>query len=131
MEYKVELGKEKEFIYAFAKGEWDSEVDNALVKEIMNMVEEEGILKVLLDIRELQFNHSILQMFLRVQEMREKRRAKRRATGKTSRRVAIVYSDTLPVEGTFFETASQNRGLPYWVFSDIEKAKEWLLMGSQ
>jgi len=123
MEYKVELAEEEKFIHAFAKGKWDAETDNAMVKEIMEMVENNAILRVLLDIRELQFNHSILQMFQRVQEMREKRKA----TSKTSRRVAIVYSATLPVEATFFETASQNRGLPYRVFTDINEAKEWLL----
>jgi len=126
MEYKVGLGEEEKFIHAFAKGKWNAETDNALVKEIMTMVEKEAILKVLLDIRELQFSHSILQMFQRVQEMREKRKA----TSKTSRRVAIVYSATLPIEANFFETVSQNRGLPYRVFTDIDEAKEWLLRGS-
>lgn len=127
MEYKVGLGEEAKFIHAFAKGKWDAETDNAMVKEIMNMVEQEGILNVLLDIRELQFSHSVLQMFQRVQEMREKRKA----TSKTSRRVAIIYSVVLAVEANFFETASQNRGLPYRVFTNIDEAKEWLLRRSQ
>lgn len=127
MEYKVGFGEEEKFIHAFAKGKWDAETDNAMVKEIMNMVEREGILNVLLDIRELRFSHSVLQMFQRVQEMREKRKA----TSKTSRRVAIIYSVVLAVEANFFETASQNRGLPYQVFTDIDEAKEWLLRRSQ
>lgn len=122
MEYKVGLTEEK-FIHAVAKGNWNAEIDNNMVQEIMDLVEKKEILKVLLDIRELQFRHSVLQIFQRVQEMREKRKA----TSKTSRRVAIVYSATLPVEVPFFETASQNRGLPYRVFTDIDEAKEWLL----
>lgn len=123
MEYTVQLDGDNKIINAIAKGEWHSETDNAMVQEIMEMVKKNAILKVLLDIRELQFGHSVLQVFQRAKEMQEKRKK----INTTSRRVAIVYSATLPVDMSFFETASQNRGLPYRVFTDINEAKEWLL----
>lgn len=126
MEYTVQLDGENKIVSAIAKGKWDSETDNAMVQEIMGMVEANTILKVLLDIRELQFGHSVLQVFQRAQEMREKRKK----VDTTSRKVAIVYSATLQVNMPFFETASQNRGLPYRVFTEMDEAKEWLLQTS-
>lgn len=126
MEYKVQLDEQNNIVNAIAKGEWKSEIDNAMVQEILEMVEKNTALKVLLDIRELHFEHSVLQVFQRAQEMREIRKQ----IDTTSRKVAIVYSATLQVNMPFFETASQNRGLPYRVFIDLEEAKEWLLQTS-
>lgn len=125
MEYTVQLNEENNIISAIAKGTWQAETDNDMVKEIMEMVKSKQALKVLLDVRELQFAHSIIEVFQRAQELREKRKA-----FKTNHKVAIIYSADLPVDMPFFETASQNRGLPYRVFTGIDEAKEWLLQTS-
>ena len=126
MEYTVQLKEDLNLILATASGEWESQTDNAMVREIMETVDGTGSRKILLDIRELHFDLPIIQIFERVQEMREKRQQ----FEITSTRTALVYSsmnEKLDNDLTFFETASRNRGLPYRTFKDMEEALAWLL----
>ena len=126
MDYVVGSGQDGKYIFASATGMWDPATDNAMVRQILEMVNSTDVLKVLLDIRELQFNLPIVQIFERAKEMREARRR----FGKTSIKAAIVYSagnGKLEEDMIFFETASRNRGLPYRTFKDMEGAIAWLI----
>ncbi len=126
MEYVVEYSQDGKYIFASATGVWDPAIDNAMVGQILEMVDSTGVLKVLLDIHELQFNLPIVRIFERAKEMREARRQ----FGKTSLKAAIVYSaDNAKLEEDmiFFETASRNRGLPYRAFKNMDAAIAWLI----
>ncbi len=126
MEYDIQHREDQNIITATAKGEWNSKADNAMVREIMEMIDASGSRKVLLDIRELHFDLPFIQIFERAKEMREKRQQ----SGITSTKTAILYSSTnekLDKDLSFFETASRNRGLPYRTFKDMEGAMAWLL----
>ena len=126
MNYTVQLREDLKLILATASGEWEPQKDNAMVHEIMETVDASGSRKVLLDIRGLQFDLPIIQIFERVKEMREKRRE----FGISSTKAAIVYSaanEKLDKDLAFFETASVNRGLPYRTFKDMDDAMAWLL----
>ncbi len=128
MNYIIQLDEENKIITAVAKGEWDSETDNTMIRQIMEMVNVTGVQKVLLDIRELRFNFPIIQIFERVKEMR----MERMKFNKTSAKAAIVYLTEdvkLEEDMTFFENAARNCNLPYQVFKDVEEATSWLLDG--
>ena len=126
MDYIIQLDEDSRVVTAVAKGDWNYEADNTMVRQIMEMVDITGVQKVLLDIRELRFKLPIIQIFERAKEMR----AERKKFNKTSVRAAIVYSRgdaKLEEDMLFFETAARTRNLPYQVFKDVEDAMEWLL----
>ncbi len=126
MDYIIQLDEERKIVSAVAKGEWNSDTDNAMVYQILEMVDVTGVQKVLLDIRELRFKLPMVQIFERAKEMR----VERQKFNKTSAKAAIIYSSDdqeLEEDMIFFENAARNRSLPYQVFKDVEKAVEWLL----
>jgi hypothetical protein len=126
MKYTVEFREDHRIVAARAEGKWDMTTDNGMVQKILKMVDAHGSSKVLLDIRELQFDLPMFQLFERVREMREQRRQ----FGRVSAKAAIIYSDATPKieeDMKFFQNAAQNRGLPYRVFKDIEEAMVWLV----
>lgn len=126
MDYTIQMDEENKIVTAVAKGDWDSDTDNSLVFQIMEMVDVTGVQKVLLDIRQLRFKISIVQIFERAKELRNIRLK----FNKTSAKAAILYSAADPKleeDMNFFETAARNRNLPYQVFKDIEEAIAWLL----
>lgn len=61
MEYIVQYREDQNIVAATAKGEWDPRVDNDMVREVMEIVDASGGAKVLLDIRELRFDISIVR----------------------------------------------------------------------
>lgn len=127
MEYSIHLDEESKIVSATARGEWDSATDNAMVQEIMTAVTLKGVQKVLLDLRELIFDLPMFQIFERAKEISEQRLAQPRVSSK----VALVYSPADPkldADMQFFETASRNRGLPYRVFTNVDDAREWLML---
>ncbi|MFN8411792.1 MAG: hypothetical protein U0Z26_05345 [Anaerolineales bacterium] len=126
MKYSITQSEDQNIIVANATGEWEAEIDNQMVRELMQTVVQTGIRKILLDMRDLQFDFSVLRIFERAQEMRDQRRTVEKASSK----VALVYSPVSPKleeDMRFFENASQNRGLPYHSFRDVEEAIKWLL----
>jgi hypothetical protein len=126
MEYTVQHRTDQNIVFATAKGEWNAKTDNEMVRRIMQTVEETGSIKVMLDIRELHFYHSVLRVFERAQEVKKQRQEFKTV----SRRVAIVYpvdNEKIDENLTFFETTARNRGLPYRAFTDIDIAWAWLL----
>ncbi len=126
MDYVIQLDEKNRIVTAVAKGEWDTETDNTLIYQILEMVDVTGVRKVLLDIRELRFELPIVQIFERAKELR----AERQKFSKTSAKAAIIYSSEnqkLEEDMIFFETAARNRSLPYRVFKDVEEAVVWLL----
>lgn len=126
MEYAIQLDETAGLISARATGAWESEKDNLMVDQLLQLVDTSEVNKILLDIRELHFDLSIIQIFQRAKTMREKRLKQNKVTSK----VALVYAPAdskRDADMKFFENASQNRGMPYCVFIDMEKAQQWLL----
>ena len=126
MDYIIQLDEKNRIVTAVAKGEWDSDTDNTMVYQILEMVDVTGVQKVLLDIRELRFKLPIIQIFERAKELR----VERQKFSKTSAKAAIIYSSEdqkLEEDMIFFETAARNRGLPYQVFKEIDAGLKWLL----
>lgn len=126
MDYTIQLDEENKIVIAAAKGDWDSDTDNSLVLQILDMVDVTGARGVLLDIRHLRFKVSIVQIFERAKELR----TMRLRFNKTSSKAAILYladDPKLEEDMNFFETAARNRNLPYQVFKDMEEAIDWLL----
>lgn len=126
MDYKIRRDMETGTIFVHAIGDWDRDTDNLMVQQIMRSVDESGLRKVLLDIRELRFDLSMAQIFERARDMRDQRLQH----ALVSSQVALVYAEGSPkldADMRFFEITAQNRSVPYRVFTDIEEARNWLL----
>lgn len=125
MEYVIQIDEENGIISAIAHGEWNSNADNTMIREIMDLVETKGLNKILLDISALQFDFPVVQIFERASEVREYRLQKTRVSSK----VALIYSASDPKveqDMQFFETVARNRSLPYRIFTNANDARKWL-----
>jgi len=125
MDYVIEHDQDRQMLIVTATGKWELDKDNEMIRQIMKTVEDSGSKKVLVDIRELQFNLPMIHLYERAQGL-----MKQRLNSKTaSRRVALVYTAhtrKIDEDLIFFETAARNRNLPYRVFKDLEEAQKWL-----
>ena len=126
MEYSIQLMEEPtRIVQIVTSGEWEREVDNAMGLEIMKKMFEWKINKAVIDMRDLQFELRVLDIFQRAETLRDQRRK----VEHNSSKVALVY---LPKDKKtdddfiFFENTARNRGLPYRVFKQMETALAWL-----
>ena len=125
MGYTIQLMEEQKIILVTISGKWNPEMDKPLGVEIMSKVGEWKVSKVLVDMRELQFEMPVIDIFQRAKDLSEQRRE----FAPVSSKVALVYhpKDRKTIENfIFFENTAQNRGSPYRVFKDMESALEWL-----
>jgi hypothetical protein len=125
MNYSIQLMEEPKIVQVITSGVWEREVDNAMGLEIMRKMAELKVNKALIDMRELQFDLRVLDIFQRAEALRDQRRE----VNPPSSKVALVYnpvSKKMDEDFTFFENTARNRGLPYRVFKQMEAALEWL-----
>ena len=125
MDYVIKHDKDQQVIIVTATGMWELEKDNEMIRQITQAVEESGSKKVLLDMRELNFDLPMIHLYERVQGLRNQRLNSKT----TTRRVALVYAThtrKIDEDLSFFETVAWNRNLPYRVFKDLEEAQKWL-----
>ena len=129
MEYTIRVMEDQKIIPVTAKGQLDKQTEDSMTHEILGSVANLGLKKVLLDMREVEFNLSMGAIFQRAQELREERIESR----SFSLKVAIVYfaKDKKAEENfSFFENTARNRGLPYKVFKQLDEALAWLTESS-
>ncbi|NJC97961.1 MAG: hypothetical protein C3F07_08140 [Anaerolineales bacterium] len=125
MDFSIELLQDPPIINVTVAGQWDSKTDNDMALDIMKKVSETKVDKVLVDLRELQFEIPVVDIFQRAKDLREQRRG----FAPVSAKVALVYrpvDQKMEEDFIFFENTSQNRGLPYRVFQRMESALAWL-----
>ncbi len=125
MNYNIQLLEEPKIAQVITSGAWEREVDNAMGLEIMKKMAEWRVNKAVIDMRELQFELRVLDIFQRAETLRDQRREVKPPSSK----VALVYnavSQKVDEDFTFFENTARNRGLPYRVFKQMEDALVWL-----
>ncbi len=125
MDYTIQLMEEPKTILVTISGKWNPEMDKPMGIEIMSKVGEWKVNNVLVDMRKLQFELPVIDIFQRAKDLSEQRREFTRVSSK----VALVYhpKDRKTVEDfIFFENTAQNRGSPYRVFKEMESALDWL-----
>jgi hypothetical protein len=126
MNYSIQLMEEPaRFVQVITSGDWERDVDNVMGLEVMQKMVELKVNKAVIDMRDLQFELRVLDIFQRVETLRDQRQKVK----PSSSRVALVYrpKDTKTDDDfIFFENTARNRGLPYRVFKQMETALEWL-----
>jgi hypothetical protein len=125
MNYNIQLVEEPKIVQVTTWGEWDREVDNAMGLDIMKKMIESNVNKALIDMRELQFDLPVVEIFQRAKDLSDQRRDVKPPGIK----IALVYNPIdkkVDEDFIFFENTSQNRGLPYRVFKQMESALAWL-----
>jgi len=123
--YTIQLTEESKIIHVVTFGEWEHEVDNVIGLEVMKKTVEWQVNKVLIDMREHQFELQVLDIFRRIESLRDQRVEIK----PSSSRVALLYrpNDTNKDDDfIFFENVARNRGLPYRVFKQMDDALAWL-----
>jgi len=125
MDYSIQLIEDSKIAQVVTSGEWEREVDNAMGLEIMKKMSEWKVNKAVIDMRNLQFELRVLDIFQRAETLRDQRREVKAPSTK----VALVYlprDKRADEDFIFFENTARNRGLPYRVFKQMESALEWL-----
>ena len=126
MNYSIQLMEEPtRIVQVITSGEWEREVDNAMGLDVMQKMVEWKVNKAVIDMRDLQFELRVLDIFQRAETLREQRRK----VEHNSSKVALVYQSKdkkTDDDFIFFENTARNRGLPYRVFKQMEAALEWL-----
>ena len=125
MNYSIQLVDDPQIIQVTTSGVWDPNVDGAMGIEVMEKVNEWKVGRVLIDMRDLQFNLPVINLFQRAKNLSQQRREFQHVSSK----VALLFNSTdrkMDESLAFFETTAQNRGLPYRVFKQLESALEWL-----
>lgn len=126
MDYSLHQDSETGILTAMVTGEWSAQQDEELLRKII-AIDMQGRSKVLLlDLRQLSADFSVSYIYHRAQFLEKKRQQ----VEIPSFRAALIYDGTNPKVRQayeFFETTAINRGLPYRVFADIERARQWLM----
>jgi len=122
MSYKLEIIKEPNYLLTNIKGNRTTETVKEVTKEILEACIKYQYSKVLIDIRE--FSNRIgntMNIFdLASQELPD-------IIQKKIKKVAIVDLEGFEEDKRFFETVALNRGHNVKIFTDLNKAQEWLL----
>jgi len=129
MEYTIHIIEDQKIIHVTATGLWDKQTEDLMTYEILGNVAKLGFKKVLLDMREIEFNMSLADIFQRAQELRDQRVESRSFSFKDA---IISFAKDKKAEDNFgfFEDAARNRGLPYKVFKGLDEAHGWLTENS-
>jgi hypothetical protein len=126
MDYSLHQDSETGIITAVVTGAWSAQQDEELLREVI-AIDTQGRPKLLLmDLRQLSADFSVSYIYHRAHFL-EKRRERVEVP---AFRAALIYDGTNPKVRhayEFFETTAVNRGLPYRVFADIERARRWLM----
>jgi len=126
MNYSIQLmEKPTRYVQVITSGDWEREVDNVMGLEVMQKMVEWKVNKAVIDMRDLQFELRVLDIFQRAETLRDQRQKVK----PSSSRVALVYRSKdakTDDDFIFFENTARNRGLPYRVFKQMETALEWL-----
>jgi len=108
MDYTIQLMEEPKIILVTISGKWNPDMDNPMGLEIMSKGIEWNLNNVLIDMRELQFEMPVIDIFQRAKDLSEQRREIRPVSSK----VAFVYhpKDEKTIEDfTFFENTTKSR----------------------
>lgn len=126
MDYSIHQDSETGIITAVVTGAWSAQQDDELLRRII-AIDTQGRPKLLLmDLRQLSADFSVSYIYYRAQFLEKKRQQ----VEIPSFRAALIYDGANPKVRQayeFFETTAVNRGLPYRVFADIERARRWLM----
>ncbi len=120
MSYKLEIKREKDFLYATLKGIRTSESIKNATREICEESIKNQYTKVLVDVRDFKEHISTWDSFdLASVELPDIIR-------KSIEKVAILDMEGFENGQDFFENVARNRGHNVQIFTDIIDAKQWL-----
>ena len=118
--YTLEVKKADNFLLFSVRGirTRDSVMD--LTKEVFQTALAAGKPKIILNVRELEGELSVLDDYYIVRDLFEQLR------GKGIQKAAVIDREESPLHEWFMEVVARNRGFNFRVFSDGESAFQWL-----
>lgn len=119
MEWIIEYIAEQGLMYIKTKGILTRESANAMLKDVVQAMNQHQCCKQLVDHRETKFELSVLEYYERPQVNKE--------IGMSHVwKVGMVFKE-LNQNTNFMETVFRNRGYNFQQFDDIEEARKWVL----
>ena len=122
MVYKLTTRIQEDVLFANATGVRDLENVVAIAQELKGLCEQQGVAKVLVDVRGLEGRLSTLDALLLVV-----RHFKTLRDFRVLSKVAVLDQDLSAKRHGFLEDLAFNRGYRFRIFEDLDKAMEWLL----
>jgi hypothetical protein len=119
-ELMITMEEKPKYLYVYASGIRSRETVNEITMKIFHTALERHISKVLVDIRDLNGNFGIKDIFDFVTGVIKDLR------GKGIDQVAILDVRRSSKPGWLLEPVAQSRGFNFRVFADDELAKKWL-----
>lgn len=125
MEYSIQIDAERDMIVVAVTGNWELETGREMSRRLNETVISTGIQRILVDMRQVDIRVSILQIYERTKELWDEQQRFRNFTIRVS--VALTLTDpNFENDMKFFETAAQNRNLPFHIFGNMKEALDWL-----
>ena len=121
MSYKLTIEKKGDILWVTATGARSMESVLAMSKDIMAACVENGVVKVLTDVRALEGRLSTMDSY----EIPDKHFSKMRDPNVITQS-AIVDLKEFEESYKFFENVAANRGYTLRIFSNPDEAAEWL-----
>lgn len=122
MGFTNKIYNDKKLIVADVNGLLDLESSKSIIGKIIENPEHQNNHKILLDLRNVQFNLSVIDIYRLAMFMGTD---KKELLAKNKIAVLVNDDETLNSVG-FLETCSCNRGLKMKSFTDFEGASNWL-----
>ena len=120
MACKLEIKREKDFLFAIIKGIRTPESIKNATREICEKCIKNQYTKVLIDVRDFKQHIDSSKIFSLVsKELPE-------IIGESIKQAAILDMEGFEEDQTFFENVAKNRGHHVQIFTDIIDAKQWL-----
>ena len=119
-EFTLTMEEKANFLYVVASGARSKAAVKAITIAVFAAALEKHLSKILIDVRELNGNFGVTDIYFFVKEVLKDLR------GKGVDQVAVLDVRRSPRDGWFLETVAQNRGFNFRVFATDEAALKWL-----
>ena len=120
MEYKIEVQSELGIMVSTSTGQWNIADSDAVTQEITRLSRENGIIRVIINHRDLDINVSELVAYRRPLELKSH-------FTDIYPRVAFVSPRDRHGLYKFFTLVARNRGITFKAFQTYEEAFDWVL----
>jgi hypothetical protein len=121
-DYALSVEAKSDYLFAYVRGIRTRETVIGITTEVFEATVAHRLSKVLVDVRALEGRLSILDNYIVVTELFEDLR------GKGIRKAAIVDRPQSAMREWFLETLAVNRVFNLKIFTDVEEARQWLLV---
>ena len=114
------MEEKSNYLYVYTSGIRSRDTVKTMTMKVFNAALEKHLSKILIDVRDLNGNFGIKDIYYFITEVLPDLR------GKGVDQVAVIDVRRSPKPGWFLEPVAQSRGFNFRVFAEDESARKWL-----